>query len=138
MRVTERSAAAGMSGASGTQRASGTGQRFSLGGAESAARPAGVQAAAPMDSMAGLLAVQAAGDAVERRRRALRRGRGLLDGLDALKVALLSGSVPAGQLESLRGQLRARSEAADDPALADLLAHIELRAEVELAKLGKA
>ncbi len=135
MRVSERIATPATSGsASGVRRASG-GARFTLGG--DVARPAAVQSTAPPSSLMGLLAVQAAGDSLERKRRAMRRGRNLLDSLDELKIALLSGTITPGRLEVLRAQLGQRADYADDPALADLLAQIELRAEVELAKLSQ-
>ncbi len=135
MRVSERIATTAASGAaSGVRRASG-GARFTLGG--ETVRPATVQSAAPASSLMGLLAVQAAGDSLERRRRAVRRGRNILDTLDELKLALLSGAVTPGRLDVLKAQLGQRADYAEDPELADILAQIELRAEVELAKLAQ-
>jgi hypothetical protein len=61
----------------------------------------------------------------------------LLDGLDKLKAALLSGRVQISELENLKTTLSLRREMTDDPRLDDVLAHIELRAAVELAKLGR-
>jgi hypothetical protein len=66
----------------------------------------------------------------------VKRGRNLLDSLDGLKVALLSGRIGAGRMETLRAQLRQRATFDEDPRLAEIIAHIELRAEVELAKLA--
>jgi len=134
MRVSERLAASSVSGsAAGVRRAGGA--RFSLDGEP--VRASSMQAAAPANALTGLLAVQAAGDSLERKRRAMRRGRNILDTLDALKLALLSGSVSARQLETLKAQIQQRGEQVDEPELADVLAHIALRAEVELAKLGR-
>jgi hypothetical protein len=133
MRVSERIATTATSGSASAARRVSGGARFTLGG--DVARPAAVQAAAPPSALMGLLAVQAAGDSLERKRRAMRRGRNILDSLDELKVALLSGTITPGRIELLRAQLGQRADYADDPALADLLAQIELRAEVEIAKL---
>ncbi|RXT56933.1 hypothetical protein B6S44_00315 [Bosea sp. Tri-44] len=88
-------------------------------------------------SLDGLLAVQAEEDGQERKRRQARRGHDLLDGLDQLKAALLAGRVQVSELERLKAMLSARREATDDPRLDEVLAHIELRAAVELAKLGR-
>ncbi len=88
-------------------------------------------------SLDGLLAVQMEEDGQERRRRQARRGYDLLDGLDKLKAALLSGRVQIAELERLKAMLSARRETTDDPRLDEVLAHIELRAAVELAKLGR-
>ncbi len=103
-------------------------------GTTRAGRTAPVSFAAPLDT---LVALQATDQATERKRRQTRRGADMLDGLDKLKGALLSGHVNAGDLDRLRGQLSAQREATDDPGLDDVLAHIDLRAAVELAKLGR-
>lgn len=102
--------------------------------APSAARSASVATTGPLDT---LLAVQAYEDSGERKRRQAKRGHDLLDGLDTLKAALLAGRVDVRQLEQLKMTLSARRETTDDPRLDDVLAHIELRAAVELAKLGR-
>lgn len=84
--------------------------------------------------MSALMALQGVEDAVERRRRAVRRGSGLLDRLDELKLALLSDQDGEGALGSLRRTL-AESRPDDDHApLNALLDQIDLRAAVELAK----
>lgn len=101
---------------------------------EAPARSAGVAASGPLDM---LLAVQADEDQQERKRKQARRGHDLLDGLDRLKAALLSGRVLPSELERLKTALALRRETTDDPRLDDVLAHIELRAAVELAKLGR-
>jgi hypothetical protein len=137
MRVNDRIQTGSISGSTSVSRGSGTSSKFTLGNAGASEKSQSTSAAAPMGAMDGLLAVQAAGDAVERRRRAMRRGRNLLDSLDQLKISILSGRISPHQLETLKAQLRQRSEGVDEPGLADVLAHIELRAEVELAKLAR-
>lgn len=87
--------------------------------------------------MDALFALQANEDATERKKRQVKRGHGLLDGLDRLKAALLGGVVPAAQLVELQRQLEQRRENTDDPQLEELLGHIELRVAVEIAKLGR-
>lgn len=72
-------------------------------------------------------------DLVERRRKGARRGRALLDALDGLKLALLSGSVTEAALETL-ACAGGSVDAGDDPVLAEVLEAIQLRADVELAK----
>jgi hypothetical protein len=122
--------------ASGSRPAQGSGARFTLGGSAQpeAARMAGVSGAMPMDA---LFSLQANEDATERKKRQVRRGHDLLDGLDKLKAALLGGIVPTSQLTQLKIQLEQRRENTDDPRLEDLIGHIELRVAVELAKLGR-
>lgn len=72
------------------------------------------------------------------RQAALRHGTGLLDRLDALRLALLSGAVPPARLRAIADALASRSDRPDDPRLAAVIAEIELRCAVELAKFHRA
>jgi hypothetical protein len=92
-------------------------------------------AAAGVSGVEALMALQGVEDATERRRRAVRRGSGLLDRLDALKLAMLSGGSGEQALKALAGAVReARPSMEDDVGLRALLDQIDLRAAVELAK----
>lgn len=102
-----------------------------------AATPARGQAVATTSGLDTLIAVQAYEEPHERKKRQAKRGHDLLDGLDRLKAALLSGRVQLSELERLKDTLALRREVTDDPRLDDVLAHIELRAAVEIAKLGR-
>lgn len=116
------------------------GAAFSLGAAPSSTTSAGAPAAAA--TLAGLDAVlllQAEADTPqERRRRSAQRGQDLLDGLDRLKAALLGGRVAPQDLRVIAGRLNERAGLSGDPRLDGLMAEIELRAAVELAKLEMA
>jgi hypothetical protein len=90
----------------------------------------GVAALASLDAV---LALQGLPDAAERRRRAVRHGHALLDGLEALRLALLDGSLSSATLR----QLAERREPLGEPRLDAVLAEIELRAAVEVAKLER-
>jgi hypothetical protein len=137
MRVTDRSPIANVQGTSTTNKSSAASSRFTLGGGDATGKTSSTQAAAPAGALEGLLALQAVGDTLERRKRAMRRGHNLLDSLDKLKIALLSGRVSAASLEILSAQLKQKRESVDDPRLEDILSHVELRAEVEIAKLAR-
>ena len=127
-----------------TGRAPAAGPAFGL----ASAAPAGVGArapagsAAPAGALAGadaLLVLQGGGEGdPERRRRSARRGHDLLDALDRLKAALLTGRVATGELQAIAARLSERGETSGDPRLDEVIAHIRLRAEVELAKLAAA
>lgn len=100
---------------------------------ESASAERAVEAA-PVTAAMPFLALQEAGDATERDRRARRRGDAMLADLGALQLALLEGRDPAailGRLEEL-----AAGEAASDPRLAEILDEVRLRAKVEAARRG--
>jgi Class II flagellar assembly regulator len=96
---------------------------------------AGAISAPALDALLALQSVDTVG---ERRRRELARGRTLLDSLDLMKIGLLDGSIPPIALAQLRAALAAERQAVDDAALEDILDAIELRAEVEIAKLESA
>lgn len=104
----------------------------SSGSAPRAAATAAPSAPAAIDV---LLALQAVGDERQDRRRQVRRGRSLLDALDAVKADLLIGRIGEGHLNQLLALLSQARERTD-PGLDGLLDDIELRARVELAKRG--
>jgi hypothetical protein len=83
-----------------------------------------------------LIALQGVEDQAERRRRSVKSGRNALDVLDELKVGLLGGPIDSSallRLKSAAAELKGRS---GDPGLDGVLAEIDLRVEVELAKAG--
>lgn len=98
-----------------------------------------VEGAAPLSSMEALLAAQSVGDATDReaRRRMAQRGEDILDGLEEIRHGLLMGSLSVDRLTNLAQLVRSRRDAVSDPRLVAVLDEIELRAEVELAKLSR-
>lgn len=83
----------------------------------------------------GLLALQdLAVSASERRRRAVRRGRFMLDRLAEVQAALLSELPTADPLRRLRSELTSAIDGEVDSAVALVLRAIEVRCAVELAK----
>ena len=81
-----------------------------------------------------LLAMQSVEDSVERRQRSVKRGRSALDVLDDLKIGLLSGSLDGATVQRLRNAAADLKSSSGDAGLDHVLAEIELRVEVELAK----
>jgi hypothetical protein len=92
------------------------------------------KAAANIDA---LLVMQGIEDPVERRKRSVQRGKGALDVLDDLKIGLLSGNFDASTVSRLRDAAANLKSSSGDPGLDAVLAEIELRVEVELAKAGQ-
>ena len=64
-------------------------------------------------------------------------GRGALDVLDDLKIGLLSGNFDASTVNRLRAAAAELKSSSGDAGLDAVLAEIELRVEVELAKAGQ-
>lgn len=98
----------------------------------------GASATANIANLGALLAAQAIPDEGEKRRRATRRANSLLDSLDDVRLATLNGTVSKSHLATLSQSLREQSDKIDDIGLQEILEEIELRAEVELAKLEMA
>lgn len=136
MRVETRQPIQSASGTPPARRTEG-GPGFSLGAAPGSATGAGAPAAtATLAGLDAVLLLQAETETPqERRRRSAKRGHDLLDGLDRLKAALLGGRVAAQELRAIAGRLAERSGPSGDSRLDGLMAEIELRAAVELAKL---
>lgn len=113
--------------------ASGT---FVLPGPDSGPQTTPVAPNGNVGGIEALIALQGIEDPAERRRRAVTRGRSALDALDELKVALLGGALDVHLMNRLKAAAAALKELTGDPALDAVLAEIELRAEVELAKMA--
>ena len=134
MRIQGTSAPATAAASSGTRRsASGT---FSLDGENTARAASATSGMRIIGGIDALLALQGVDEPGERRRKAVRRGRTALDALDALKLGLLSGTLDTAALARLKAVTSGLGEPTGDAALDTVLAEIELRVEVELAKIG--
>jgi hypothetical protein len=110
-------------------------------GADEAVAPDSVGQVGNVLGVGGILAAQSADpdgapDHRERQRRA-QRGADILDGLDVLRRGLLAGAIPKDRLQELAHMVREKRERGADPVISRLLDEIELRAEVELAKLSR-
>ena len=86
-----------------------------------------------------LLAVQEASDSTEKRSRGLARQYGdhILDGLVEIQQGLLEGAVAKEKMADLARTVRTKRQRIDDPRLKEIIDEIELRAEVEIAKLTR-
>jgi len=134
MRIDPKSPISSISPSAGVRRG-GTGGSFSVSEGATSRASSGAAVVGPIGSLDAILALQEEGQAGERRKRAARRGHDLLDALDRLKAALLNGRVPVADLKAIAARLSERAEMTGDPRLDEVIAHIELRAKVEIAKL---
>jgi hypothetical protein len=100
------------------------------GTASSVSRPATIS------SLDALLAFQEVDDSNEGAKKARRRAADLLDELDQVRVGLLTGELPKSTLQQLAQTISSHRDQVIDPKLAEILDEIDLRAQVELAKLG--
>jgi hypothetical protein len=101
--------------------------------------PQAQSAAVALRTLSGidaLIALQGIEDPVERRRRAVKHGRRALDALDELKIGLLAGTLDRGTMLRLKSVSADLHDASGDDRLDQVLAEIDLRVAVELAKAG--
>ncbi|NVJ69643.1 MAG: flagellar assembly protein FliX [Alphaproteobacteria bacterium] len=96
----------------------------------------GVAGAGPLTSMDAVLALQGVPDATTGRSKGLQRADEMLDLLEEIRKGILLGAIPIPNLRNLAAMARNQRGNTGDPKLDEILADIELRAEVELAKLG--
>lgn len=137
MRVYGTNGAAATAGAAAGRRASANGP-FSLGQSEKPTAPAATVALRTLGGIDALIALQGIEEPAERRRRAVRHGRRALDALDELKLGLLAGTLDQGTLLRLKSVAADLQDGSGDDRLDSVLAEIELRVAVELAKAGVA
>jgi len=113
-----------------------SGGTFSLG---DTAAPQAHSAAVALRTLGGidaLIALQGVEDPVERRRRAVKHGRRALDALDELKLGLLAGNLDQATMLRLKSVAADLHDPSGDDGLDQVMAEIDLRVAVELAKAG--
>jgi Class II flagellar assembly regulator len=109
---------------------------FSLSEGEASRPSSSASSLRTIGGIDALIALQGIEDPTERRRRALARGRTALDALDELKIGLLSGSLDSATLGRLKSAASGLKDGSGDSRLDGVLSEIELRVEVEIAKMG--
>jgi hypothetical protein len=136
MRISAATGSAAVANAPAAKRVSSGGFVVDTGEApKQAGGPASLRTVGGIDA---LMALQGVGDATERRRQAVKRGRTALDILDELKIGVLGGDLSPAILTKLRAAAHALKDSSGEAGLDQVLAEIDLRVEVELAKLGSA
>jgi hypothetical protein len=103
------------------------------GDARQSAAPVALRTVGGIDA---LIALQGVEDATERRRQGIKRGRLALDALDELKIGLLGGTLSPATLTKLKSAAGFLKDASGEAGLDGVLGEIELRVEVEIAKMA--
>jgi hypothetical protein len=134
MRV-EASNRTGMAASPAAARAT-TGGGFSLNQTEAPKSQSPAVALRTVGGIDALLALQGIEDTVERRRRAVKHGRRALDALDELKIGLLGGTLDQATMLRLKSAAADLQDGSGDEGLDQVMAEIDLRVAVELAKAG--
>jgi len=108
---------------------------FSVAESDTARTAAPVAALRTIGGIDALMALQGQDERVERRRRAVTRGRTALDVLDQLKAELLAGTPDPSTLMRLKSASAELTATSGDDRLDSVLAEIDLRLAVEIAKM---
>lgn len=141
MKVSKVGSDKSVSRSAGKKSAASTGADFmgELKKAAQAREPAEVAETSVPQPVDAILSVQEVPDAVDRRSRGLAKqyGEDLLEQLEKIRDGLLVGAIPVRQLTDLAQMMRQKRRKTDDPHLMAILDEIELRAEVEIAKLTR-
>jgi hypothetical protein len=108
---------------------------FTVADSDSPQSSSGTTALRTVGGIDALIALQGVEDPTERRRHAVRRGRHALDALDELKIGLLGGMLSPTTLTKLKAAAAYLKDGSGDAGLDTVLGEIELRVEVEIAKM---
>lgn len=104
---------------------------------EEAVHTSGAGAIARLDS---LLAAQGAEDPAAKasKGRMRKRADSVLRGLDKIRLGMLTGNISVGNLIDIADVVASHRERIQDPQLASILDEIDLRAQIEIAKMRMA
>lgn len=108
-----------------------TGEADSASGPSSANAPVG---------MGALLAAQYDEDPAEKRSRGRMQERAgkVLDTLDVIQRGLVTGGISSSDMQAIKSAISSNREKVNDPRLLAIMDEVDLRAQVELAKLESA
>ncbi|MGH1403524.1 MAG: flagellar assembly protein FliX [Alphaproteobacteria bacterium] len=108
--------------------------RFVSGGADETAQTSATQSIAQLDA---LLAVQEVEDPLQKaaKKRVKVRANTILDKLENLRIKMLCGDLTVGHMVDIADVVASHRDKVEDPALTSLMDEVDLRAQVELAKM---
>jgi Class II flagellar assembly regulator len=139
MKITGPDSVHKTSGAKKTSKASGSGgvqfgALLETGESEAPSHASATGVIAGIDS---LLAAQEVDDPAQRaaRKRMRERGEDVLKQLDKIRLGMLTGSLSVGNLLDVADVVASHRERINDPQLSSLLDEIDLRAQIEIAKM---
>lgn len=90
---------------------------------------------ASIGQLGALLSLQEVDDASgDSRRKAKKRADLILEQLEKVKLALLTGGLSVSMLEDLSRTIKVQKENINDPLLTEIIDEIDMRAQIELAK----
>lgn len=136
MRIESPKEPGGVKKKNSTGRSAGAGKRFVVGPMGTSSGLSGASSSASISHIGALLASQEVDQNQNQREGAVKYGESVLAQLDQVKLGVLNGRLSPQALNHLRHTLAEGQRFSVDDRLQGILQQIELRAEVELAKLG--
>ncbi len=111
--------------------------QFVTGGPSEAPAAAASQSIAQLDA---LLAVQEVEDPMQKaaRKKVRMRANTILDKLEGIRMRMLGGDLTVGDMIDVADVVASHRDKIDDPRLSAIMDEIDLRAQVELAKISVA
>lgn len=111
-----------------------------IGGNDETEAPAHSAATGVIAGIDSLLAAQEADDPAHRaaKKRMRERGESVLKQLDKIRLGMLTGTLSVGNLLDVADVVASHRERINDPQLSSLLDEIDLRAQIEIAKMRAA
>jgi hypothetical protein len=130
----QKAGSAKKAGKAGSSSESGFSELLNVDETAETAHAAGANVIARVDV---LLAAQGSEDPAEKatRGRMRKRGSEILHQLDKIRLGMLTGSLTVGNLVDIADVVAAHRERINDPQLAGILDEIDLRAQIEIAKM---
>lgn len=108
--------------------------QFVQGGAEQSTQVSAAQSITQLDA---LLAIQETEDPTQKaaKKRAVLRSDKVLEKLDQIRIKMLGGDLTVGHMIDVADIVASHRDRIDDPSLTAIMDEIDLRAQVELAKM---
>jgi len=107
------------------------------GAAQEAQATQAAQSISKVDALLAVQSVETVGQGSSRRKM-VARGDKILRQLDHLRLAMLTGKMSIGEMMDIADVVASHREDVDDPAMTAVLDEIDLRAQIEIAKMRKA
>ena len=113
---------------------SSSGKRFEIGKDSASSHTEGLSGPVSVGGVNSLLALQEVDEVAEKIGKSVAWGSDLLDSMDAIQAGILAGGLTLSEVQKLKQLVEFRSKSADQ-RLESIMDEIDLRAQVELAKL---
>jgi len=107
-----------------------------IGSSDEVAEESSISALAGISSMDALIAAQTINTSLSQKDKQVKKGNDILDYLEKLRVGMLSGETSPVIVSNIINEIK-NVNTSEDEALDNIISEIELRAEVEIAKLIK-